>query len=388
MPELPEIEATVRLLDAALAGATVDAARAPGLATMRTFAPPLDALEGATLTGLGRRGKLLLVGFAGGGLPGASPVGEAGTPDRPVPPDPDRPASPDDPANGGATVAGDPRVTSAVPVPPGSDAVLVLHLMSAGRLQLYDRRAGMRDRTTRLVVRVVGGGDAGDDGPERELRLREFGTKQAAWAKLLPVGELAGDETLTTLGPEAWPAPPELGATLPPRRTLRGALRDQRVIAGIGRSWADEILWTARLAPLRRGGDLDEGERARLRDAIVEVLDGTLRHYLGVRGAEVEDGPSAAADITAPGVDAPDPAAPDPGALGAGEPDGGVLALPLPDKLPLPLQVHRRAGRPCPRCGDPILAVHYEDDEMAYCATCQTDGKPYKDRRFSRLLKE
>jgi formamidopyrimidine-DNA glycosylase len=304
MPELPEIEATVRLLDGALRGATVDSARSPGLATMQTFSPSLDALAGATCVGLGRRGKLLQVRFAGGGL-------------------------------------GD-----------GEEATLMLHLMSAGRLQLWNDRASTKDRRTRLVVRLNGGAD-GHDG-ERELRLREFGTKQAAWARLLRPDDLAADETLLTLGPEAWPDPPDL-EILPPRRTLRGALRDQRVIAGIGRSWADEILWAAKIAPLRRCGDLDEQERTRLRQAIIDVLGGALDLYL-----EGGEGPNGK------------PRAP--------------LALPLPDKMPLPLRVHRHVGEPCPRCGTPILAVHYEDDEMAYCPVCQTGGKPYKDRRMSRLL--
>ncbi|EHN12683.1 Formamidopyrimidine-DNA glycosylase [Patulibacter medicamentivorans] len=307
MPELPEIEATVRLLDAAVRGAEVDSARAPGLATMRTFAPSLDALAGGTCSGLRRRGKLLLVGFEGGGLE--------------------------------------------------APATLVLHLMSAGRLQLWEKRAGPRDRTVRLVVRLRGGADGFAE--ERELRLREFGTKQAAWGKLLLDDQVAVDETISHLGPEAWPDPPDL-TELPPRRTLRGAIRDQRVIAGIGRTWADEILWTAKLAPLRRCGDLDDEQRARLRQAMIDVLGGALGLYM--------DG----------GVD---PADPD------GKPRK-PLALPLPDKLPLPLLVHRRTGQPCPRDGTTLLAVHYEDDEMTYCPTCQTGGKPYKDRRLSRLLKD
>jgi formamidopyrimidine-DNA glycosylase len=79
------------------------------------------------------------------------------------------------------------------------------------------------------------------------------------------------------------------------------------------------------------------------------------------------------------------------GGVDPADPDGKPrkpLALPLPDKLPLPLLVHRRTGQPCPRDGTTLLAVHYEDDEMTYCPTCQTGGKPYKDRRLSRLLKD
>jgi formamidopyrimidine-DNA glycosylase len=215
--------------------------------------------------------------------------------------------------------------------------VLLVHLMSAGRLQLYDKRAGPRDRTSRLLLRIEGG---------RELRLREFGTKQAAWVKVLRAEELEDDEMLKTLGPEAWPDPPQdLRPLLKAARPLHTLLRDQRVIAGIGRSWVDEILWTARLSPFKRGNDLSEEEATALRDAIVATLDGALEHY------------------------------------------EQVVRLPIPDKLPLPLQVHRRAGEPCPRCGATIEAVHYEDYVMCYCPAEQTGGKVLKDRRLSRLLK-
>ncbi|MGH2944332.1 MAG: DNA-formamidopyrimidine glycosylase family protein, partial [Solirubrobacteraceae bacterium] len=192
MPELPEVEITARRLDAALRGAQIESALAPGINALKTFDPPLHALEGRAIAGVRRRGKNIVIDVSG-------------------------------------------------------DLVLLVHLMSAGRLQLFDRRAGPRDRTSRLLVRIAGG---------RELRLREFGTKQAAWVKLLRAGELEADEALDKLGPEAWPEPPqELGALLDAPRPLHGMLRDQRVIAGIGRSWVDEILWTARLSPFKRGDD-------------------------------------------------------------------------------------------------------------------------------------
>jgi formamidopyrimidine-DNA glycosylase len=128
-------------------------------------------------------------------------------------------------------------------------------------------------------------------------------------------------------------------------RPLHSLLRDQRVIAGIGRSWVDEILWEARLSPFKRGDDLDQDEAVTLRTAIVDVLGGALEHY------------------------------------------ERVIELPIPDKLPLPLQVHRHHGDPCPRCGTTIEAVHYEDYVMCYCPEEQTGGKVLKDRRLSRLLK-
>ena len=282
MPELPEVEITARRLDAALRGARIESALAPGINALKTFDPPLSALADRALQGIGRRGKQLVVEVTG-------------------------------------------------------DLVLLVHLMSAGRLQLYDKRAGPRDRTSRLLVRF-------DDG--RELRLREFGTKQAAWVKLLRACELDADEVLATLGPEAWPQPPaDLRERLDAPRPLHSMLRDQRVIAGIGRSWVDEILWTARLSPFKRGDDLEEEEAEALRAAIASVLDGAIEHY------------------------------------------ERVVTLPIPDKLPLPLQVHRRAGEPCPRCGATIEAVHYEDYVMCYCPAEQTGGKVLKDRRLSRLLK-
>jgi formamidopyrimidine-DNA glycosylase len=211
--------------------------------------------------------------------------------------------------------------------------------MSAGRLQLFDTRASLRDKTSRVLLRL-------DDG--RELRLREFGTKQRAWAKLLRRGEVSEEATIAGLGPEAWPEPPvpeEFRALLAEPRPLYTLLRDQHVIAGIGRSWTDEILHTAKLSPFKRGADLSPGEASTLRAAVKDRLGTALAHY------------------------------------------ESVLKLPLPDKLPLPLAVHRHQGEPCPRCTTTLEAVFYEDYVMCYCPVCQTDGKVLKDRRLSRLLK-
>jgi formamidopyrimidine-DNA glycosylase len=300
MPELPEVEITARRLDEALSSVRIESALAPGLNALRSFDPPLSELAGREIVGVGRRGKHLLVHVSG-------------------------------------------------------ELVLLIHLMSAGRLQLYDKRAGPRDRTSRLLVRLddVPPEKTRDDAPVkgtpeaggRELRLREFGTRQAAWVKLLREDELEAEEVLATLGPEAWPDPPTLGALLAGARPLHKQLRDQRTIAGIGRSWVDEILWHARLSPYKRGGDLDTGELERLREAIVDTLGGALEHY------------------------------------------EQVVRLPIPDKLPLPLRVHRHEGELCPRCATTLRAVHFEDYVIAYCPTCQTEGRVLKDRRLSRLLK-
>jgi formamidopyrimidine-DNA glycosylase len=213
---------------------------------------------------------------------------------------------------------------------------LLVHLMSAGRLQLYDKRAGPRDRTSRLLVRLSDG---------RELRLREFGSRQAAWVKLLRTGELEEDPALAALGPEAWPEVPPLQELLDAPRPLHALLRDQHAIAGIGRSWVDEILWSARLSPYKRGEDLDEEERERLAKAIAATLGDALAHY------------------------------------------EQVVSLPIPDKLPMPLRVHRHEGEPCPRCETQLRSVHFEDYVIAYCPPCQTEGRVLKDRRLSRLLR-
>ena len=124
VPELPEMEIVARRLDAVLPGETVESALAPGINALKTFDPPLHALEGRAFTGVRRRGKLLLL--------------ELG------------------------------------------ELVLLTHLMSAGRLQLHPKRASLRDRTSRLLLRLPG---------DRELRVREFGTKQAAWVKVLRAEE-------------------------------------------------------------------------------------------------------------------------------------------------------------------------------------------------------
>jgi formamidopyrimidine-DNA glycosylase len=288
MPELPEVEITARRIARALEGAEVESTLAPGMVAVKTLDPMLNALEGMEVTGTRRVGKMPVVEFSKRGQ----------TPLR---------------------------------------FELLVHLMSAGRLQVFDKRASLKDRASRVLIRLTDG---------RELRLREFGTKQRAWVKLYRPGGVEEDEMVATLGPEAWPAPSqadlEKAVDLP--RQLHPLLRDQRAIAGIGRSWVDEVLWEAKLAPFRKGSDLDSEEVARLRDAM-HVLGDAIEHYEEVVGDTV------------------------------------------PDKLPMPLRVHRREGEPCPRCGTTIEAVYFAEHQTNYCPTCQTGGKVLKDRRLSRLLK-
>jgi formamidopyrimidine-DNA glycosylase len=282
MPELPEVEITSRRLDVALAGALISSASAPGMNTMKTFEPPLDSLAGRTIESVRRIAKMPVIAFSG-------------------------------------------------------EASLLVHLMSAGRLGVFDKPASPRDRASRLLLGLSDG---------RELRLREFGTRQRAWAKLLPSAAVAGDEMVATLGPEAWPAPPaeEFAALIDQPRHLHPLLRDQRTIAGIGRSWVDEILWEARLSPFRKGSELSAEEVESLRGAL-GVLGEAIDHYEEVVGERV------------------------------------------PDKLPMPLKVHRREGEPCPRCGTTIEAVFFSEHQTNYCPAEQTGGRVLKNRRLSRLLK-
>jgi formamidopyrimidine-DNA glycosylase len=281
MPELPEVEITVRRLEAAAKGAVVESALAPGMNVMKTFEPPLEALTGREVSGIRRIGKMPVVEFG--------------------------------------------------------ELTLLIHLMSAGRLRLSEKRASMKDRASRVLIRL-------EDG--RELRLREFGTKQRAWAKLLPSEAVAADEMVASLGPEAWPPPPlkAFAAAIDQPRHLHPLLRHQRDIAGIGRSWVDEVLWEARLSPFKQGSELDAEEVARLHAAL-HVLGDAIDHYEKTIGEQ------------------------------------------LPDKLPMPLRIHKREGEPCPRCGTTIEAVFFAEHQTSYCPQEQTGGRILKDRRLSRLLK-
>ncbi len=280
------MEITARRLAAELPGQTIESVLTPGINALKTFDPPLSALDGAAFTDVRRRGKLLLL--------------EADTASH-------------------------------------GPLTLLVHLMSAGRLMLYDKRGSLRDKTSRVLIRLP---------EDRELRLREFGTKQAAWVKVLTLDGLEAEPSLKTLGPEAWPDPPaDLRDTLASARPLHSLLRDQQVIAGIGRTWVDEILHAAKLSPFKRGDDLSDREAKALRTAMISELGRVLDVY--------EE----------------------------------KVALPLPEKFPKPTKVHAHQGEPCPRCETVLEAVFYEDYVMSYCPHCQTEGRILKDRRLSRLLK-
>ncbi|HEX5450269.1 MAG TPA: DNA-formamidopyrimidine glycosylase family protein [Gaiellaceae bacterium] len=207
--------------------------------------------------------------------------------------------------------------------------VLMVHLMSAGRLK-YVPQLGKGAKTPMFKLRFADGG---------ELQLTEAGSKKRAGVWLLPPDAVAAE--LAHLGPEADVLTDEQLAQIlqSDSRRLHSMLRDQRLIAGIGRAWANEILWVAQLSPYQLSTQLDSAEVARLGAAIRDEM---------ARGLELRL---------------------------AGANDAKTY------------RVHNSLGEPCPRCGTPLARVDFEEHTIYYCPQCQTEGRVLKDRRLSRLLK-
>ncbi len=211
---------------------------------------------------------------------------------------------------------------------------MLVHLSQAGRVDLEDPPKQTRGKGGVVRFRFAGA---------PAVFVREHGTeRKAAWWVLAP-----GDRgPLDKLGPE--PDSDEFAELVlrgDDRRRIHTWLRDQRTVAGVGRGYADDALWRARLSPYATLGALDDDERARLLDAVRAVLTDGLDRERARTG-------------------------------GLSEP-----------KLGGHFEVHGRAGTPCPRCGDTLRRVSYESHEVVYCPTCQTAGKVLADRRLSRLLK-
>ena len=205
----------------------------------------------------------------------------------------------------------------------------MVHLMSAGRLK-YVPPNGKGAKTPAFRIRFTDGG---------ELQLTEAGAKKRAGVWLLRPEAVTAE--LAHLGPEADRLTTEDVARIlaADSRRLHSLLRDQRLIAGIGRAWANEILWAARLSPYQLSTQVDDEETERLATAIHDELARGLE--LRVRGAS-------------------------------------------DDKT---YRVHNKLGVPCERCGTPLARVDFEEHTIYYCPRCQTEGRVLKDRRLSRLLK-
>jgi len=275
VPELPEVEAWRRQLDPLVKRSPIEQAGPAHIATLKTFDPPLKALEGEGLRGVERRAKRFLLPTDDGEL------------------------------------------------------VLLVHLMSAGRLK-YVPQGGKGAKTPVFRLRFTDGG---------ELQLTEAGSKKRAGVWLLRPG--AAEAELAHLGPEANTLGVEDVARIlaSDSRRLHSLLRDQRLISGIGRAWANEILWVAQLSPYALSSQVSGDDLEQLTDAIRSEMD---------RGLELR------------------------------------LAGANDEKT---YRVHDKLGRPCERCGTPIARVDFEEHTIYYCPQCQTGGRVLKDRRLSRLLK-
>jgi formamidopyrimidine-DNA glycosylase len=275
VPELPEVEAWRRQLDADVKRYPIERAGPTHIATLKTFDPPLSALEGEGLAGARRRAKRFLFPTDDGEL------------------------------------------------------VLYVHLMSAGRLR-YLKAGAKGPKTPIFRLRFSDGG---------ELVLTEAGAKRRAGVWLLRPDALEAE--LGHLGPEADELTAETLASIlaSDSRRLHSMLRDQRLIAGIGRAWSNEILNAARLSPYALSTQLSDEETERLATAIRDEL---------ARGLELR-------------------------LQGAND--------------AVTYRVHKKLGEPCHRCGARIARVDFEEHTIFYCPECQTEGRTLKDRRMSRLLR-
>lgn len=289
MPELPEVEALAAYLDAHVAGDVVAGVDVAAISVLKTFDPSVDALAGLTVAGVVRRGKFLDIDVDG--------------------------------------------------------LHLVVHLARAGWLRWRDgsgppvkpARPGKGPLAFR--VRLASGAS---------MDLTEAGTqKRLAVYVVRDPGEVPG---LAALGPD--PLADDFTVAVlstlledAGRSQLKGVLRDQQRIAGIGNAYSDDVLHAARLSPFAPASGLSDEQRSRLHAAIVDVLVDAVTRSSGLPAGELKDSKRAG------------------------------------------MRVHGRAGQPCPVCGDIVREVSFADSSLQYCPTCQTDGKLLADRRMSRLLR-
>ncbi|MEU3535057.1 MULTISPECIES: Fpg/Nei family DNA glycosylase [Streptomyces] len=287
MPELPEVEALTDFLTEHLVGARVARVLPVAVSVLKTYDPPVTALEGARVTEVRRHGKFLDL-VADSGLH------------------------------------------------------LVTHLARAGWLQWRDRlpdgppKPGKGPLALRVALETGEGFDLTEAGTQKRLAV-------------YVVRDPAQVPGIARLGPDPLAADfdeARFAALLTgERRQLKGALRDQSLIAGVGNAYSDEILHAAKMSPFKLAASLTPEETHHLYDA----LRGTLTQAV--------------------------------------ERSRGVAAGRLKSEKKSGLRVHGRTGEPCPVCGDTIREVSFSDSSLQYCPTCQTGGKPLADRRLSRLLK-
>jgi formamidopyrimidine-DNA glycosylase len=282
VPELPELQALAEGLSFALAGRAITGARSVLPSALKSIEPAPATLVGEVVARVRRRGKLIVVD--------------------------------------------------------GERWSVVIHLMQAGRLGLYPPSTGTRPQRRLLFTLSVG---------EEELRLRELSTEHRASLWMVARDAVDNLPVLAALGPEP-EGLPEAGwraALAAPPARLHTALRDGRRVAGIGRCYASEIMWAARLAPFASAPTLADDDIARLKRAADTVLGqalGRARERITTR---------------------------------------------LPDREERVTAVHKHAGEPCLRCATTLERVSFSGYELVYCPTCQTGGRRYADRRTSRFLR-
>lgn len=282
MPELPELEALALALAETLPGREIVGVQIRSVSLVKTYAPPIEELIGDGFSRIGRRGKWLLLGTRSG-------------------------------------------------------RTLAVHLLTGGRLRRTDGNSGA-PRADGLMVRFADGGD---------LRVAEIGSKKQSAVHFVN-GD--GSDLVAHLGPE--PLDPSFGveqlasALGRQRQQVKSALADQRVLAGIGNAWSDEVLHAASISPVLL--------TTRLTAEQIGALHAALRSCL-TSGIEL------------------------------GRKDNYLEKL-KGESRPY-LRVHNRKGQPCPTCGARLAAIHRGERQTTYCPTCQSDGRVYADRRLSRLLK-
>jgi formamidopyrimidine-DNA glycosylase len=287
MPELPEVESLAAVLRTHAVGHAIARADAASFSVLKTFDPPLAALTGQVITEVGRHGKFLDLSTDQG-------------------------------------------------------LHLIMHLARAGWLRWREDlpTAPPRPGKSPLAFRLRLDDGSGFD-------LTEQGTKKRLAVYL--VRDPAEVPGVATLGPDPLAADftlDTLSGLLAGRRTqIKGVLRDQSIIAGIGNAYSDEVLHVAKMSPFKIAASLTPDDVAVLYDAIKTTLGEAIERSAGLAAADLK-----------------------------GEKKSG-------------LRVHARAGQECPVCGDTIKEVSFADSALQYCPTCQTGGKPLADRRLSRLLK-
>ncbi|WP_418277291.1 Fpg/Nei family DNA glycosylase [Isoptericola jiangsuensis] len=294
MPELPEVQGLATFLAERLRGRTVVAADVAQIAALKTYDPPLGALVGRTVTGVARHGKWLDV---------------------------------------------------------DADGVhLVFHLSRGGWVRWSERSP-----TTPVRARLGGGGGGRAATLALRVRLEDasgLDLTEAGTRKRLAVHVVRDPqevEQVRTLGVDPLGAdfgPAVLGGLMRARnQQVKGLLRDQRVIAGIGNAYSDEILHVAGTSPFRLTGTYDDADVVVLHEAIVSTLSTAVAAASGRPAAELKDAKRAG------------------------------------------MRVHGRTGLECPVCGDVVREVSFADSSLQYCPTCQTDGKVLADRRLSRIVR-